>query len=123
MIKEKSGLDFDGSQLVGGAFGGANPLIKVNALQTESDKDEQKGIEHVLRGLYTGIRNPRSHSKKDDTEETAKSIIVLIDFLIRTIDRGRSRYDISSIISRVFDQHFVGTEKYALLLINEIPVL
>ncbi len=123
LIRNKSGLDLDGNQLVGQAFAGSNPLIKVNSLQTESDREEQKGIEQLLRGVYTGIRNPRSHAKKEDDPQSAKSLIIMIDFLIRTIDKGRSLYDVPSIISQVFDQHFASNEKYANLLVDEIPVL
>lgn len=38
LIRNKSGLDTDGNSLVGGAFGGANPIIKVNSLHTESER-------------------------------------------------------------------------------------
>lgn len=38
LIRNKSGLDTDGNSLVGDAFGGANPIIKVNSLHTESER-------------------------------------------------------------------------------------
>src|SRR5437763_7191859 len=83
LIRNKSGLDGDGVPLVGAAFGGQNPIIKVNSLQTESEQNEQKGVAEMLRGLYQGIRNPRSHSKMDDPPETANEILALINFLVR----------------------------------------
>jgi len=123
LILSKSGLDLDGNALIGTAFGGSNPPIRVNSLQTESDKEEQKGIEQLIRGLYTGIRNPRSHAKKDDSLETAHSLIVLVDYLIRRIQKGRSPYDVESIIEQAFDEHFAPNDTYANLLVNDIPPL
>src|ERR1017187_9139148 len=75
LIRNKSGLDSDGNALVGAAFGGANPIIKVNPLQTDTDRDEQRGIEQLLRGVYTAIRNPRSHDKRSDSAEQADVIV------------------------------------------------
>src|SRR6267378_4230148 len=71
LIRTKSGLESDGHQLVGDAFGGPDPVIKINSLQTDSERNEQKGVEFLLRGLYTGVRNPRSHEKRVDTIDTA----------------------------------------------------
>ncbi|MDP2998297.1 MAG: TIGR02391 family protein [Bryobacterales bacterium] len=121
LIRSKSGLESDGHQLVGDAFGGPNPIVKVSPLQTDSDRNEQKGIEFLVRGLYTGVRNPRSHEKRVDTAETANAIIGLVDHLVRVIDKGRSPYDVPVLIQRVFDKHFAPTEKYAELLVREVP--
>ena len=69
VIRDKSGLDSDGLQLVGAAFSGTNPIIKVNPLHTQSDQDEQKGVHFLLMGIYSAIRNPRSHGRQSDTVE------------------------------------------------------
>src|ERR1035438_10349919 len=66
LIREKTGIEGDGLSLIGQALGGQNPKLKVTKLQTESDKNVQKGAEQLLRGLYQGIRNPRSHEKYVD---------------------------------------------------------
>jgi len=52
LIREKTGLEGDGVSLVGQAFGGQNPKLKVTKLQTESDGNVQKGVEQFLRGIY-----------------------------------------------------------------------
>lgn len=70
LIREKAGVDGDGSSLIGQAFGGDNPKLQINRLQTESEKNEQKGFQELLRGIYTGIRNPRSHGHRIDTPKT-----------------------------------------------------
>jgi uncharacterized protein (TIGR02391 family) len=61
IIREKSGLDGDGTILAGQAFGGEEPKLRINRLQTQSEKDEQKGFLHMVSGLYSAIRNPRTH--------------------------------------------------------------
>jgi uncharacterized protein (TIGR02391 family) len=38
VIREKSGLDGDGNALVGAAFSGQSPVLRVNKLQTESER-------------------------------------------------------------------------------------
>ncbi len=37
LIRERTGLESDGVALVGQAFGGSSPKLKVSPLQTESD--------------------------------------------------------------------------------------
>lgn len=80
-IREKADLQNDGISLVGAAFGGNEPKIKLNKLQTESEHNVQKGVEQILRGIIQGIRNPRSHEKFDDSLEHANSIILFISYL------------------------------------------
>ena len=121
LIRSKSGLDSDGHVLVGGAFGGQNPIIKVNSLHTESEREEQRGIEQLLRGIYTAIRNPRSHEKRNDSAETADVLITFIGWLIGLIDKSKSPFDTEQIIASVFDKHFAQNERYADLLVERIP--
>lgn len=121
IIRDKSGLRADGASLIGQAFGGASPIIKVNRLQTESEKDEQRGLESLLRGLYTAVRNPRSHEKKTDKKEFADSLICFIDRLITWIDEARSPFDIGELLAKVFDPLFVSSDQYAELLVQEVP--
>ena len=52
IVREKTGLESDGVALAGSAFGGKNPKLKVNKLQTESDWNVQKGIEQIFRRIF-----------------------------------------------------------------------
>jgi len=121
LIRNKSGLDSDGNTLVGSAFGGQNPTIKVNSFHTESERDEQRGVEQLLRGVYTAIRNPRSHEKRTDTAETADILITFIGWLAGLIDKSKSPFDTQQIVACVFDKHFAQNERYADLLTDRIP--
>jgi uncharacterized protein (TIGR02391 family) len=121
LIREKTGLDNDGQELAGRAFGGPNPVLKVNSLQTESERNEQKGAQQLLMGLYQGIRNPRSHVKYSDSVEDADSIVLFINFLSRMIDKAKPPFETNAYLQRVFDPFFVESDQYAELLVAEIP--
>jgi uncharacterized protein (TIGR02391 family) len=122
VIRDKSGLESDGIQLVGAAFSGANPIIKVNSLHTPSDQDEQKGVHFLLMGLYSAIRNPRSHGRQSDSVEAADAVIHFVDYLLGLIDRARSPFDADQTIGKVFDPLFGQSEKYADALVAKVPV-
>lgn len=120
-IRNKTGLEGDGSSLVGQALGGSNPKIQLNKLQTESDKNIQKGIQEILKGMYTAIRNPRSHDKYPDTKEEADAIISFLNYLLKMIDKSKVSFEEETYLERVFEKHYVNTEEYSDLLVNEIP--
>jgi uncharacterized protein (TIGR02391 family) len=120
-IREKSGLNSDGVNLVGEAFGGGKPKIRVNRFETESEKNVQNGIEHLIRGIYKAFRNPRSHEKHIDSREDAETVLSLISYLLQIIGKSKSPFDREAFINRVFDEEFVATDRYAELLAKEIP--
>lgn len=120
-IRNKTGLEGDGANLVGQAFGGDNPRIKLNKLQTDSEKDVQRGTQEILKGIYTAIRNPRSHDAIGDTRKTADSIIVFINYLLGQIDESKLSFDSDDFLKRVFDPYYVKTEEYSNLLVEDIP--
>ena len=61
----KSGLGMDGDPLVNCAFGFENqaPVIQFNNLQSDAERDEQKGIMFLLKGIV-GLRNSKAHSNR-----------------------------------------------------------
>ncbi len=121
LIRERTGLESDGVTLIGQAFGGKAPKLRVNKLITESDLNIQKGIEQLLRGIYQAIRNPRSHEKYNDSIDDANAIILFMSFLLKTIDQAKSPFTKNDFLKRVFDSDFVPTDAYANLLATEIP--
>ena len=120
-IRNKTGLEGDGASLIGQAFGGDNPRIKLNKLQTDSEKDVQRGTQDILRGIYTAIRNPRSHDASSDTKKTADSIIIFLNYLLGQIDESKLSFDSDDFLKRVFDPYYVQTEEYSNLLVEDIP--
>lgn len=123
LIRDRAGVDGDGASLVGQALGGEAPRLKLNALQTESEKNVQKGYEQILRGIYLGIRNPRSHEQATDTKETADAIIHFLGHVIQLLSASKETFTIDSFVERVFDSEFVESQRYAELIIAEIPKL
>jgi len=121
MLRQKTGLEGDGVALAGQALGGKNPRLRINKMQTESERNTQAGFEQIVRGLFQGIRNPRSHTKHVDLEADADSIILFINFITGEIDRSKTTFSKADFISRVFDQHFVEKERYAKILVRDVP--
>ena len=80
VLREKTGVEGDGKSLVGQALGGDSPRLRINRLQTETERNEQQGLESILRGMYQAIRNPRSHEQIEDKRETADAVIYLTDY-------------------------------------------
>jgi uncharacterized protein (TIGR02391 family) len=121
VIRERSGLEGDGVPLIGSAFGGPSPKLKVNRLQTESEQNVQRGVEALLRGLYQAIRNPRSHGVSEDDERDADALLLFVDYLLRVVDKSRSPFSLPAFVGRILDPDFVPNERYATLLVKEIP--
>lgn len=120
-IRNKTGLEGDGAGLIGQAFGGDDPRIKLNKLQTDSEKDIQRGIQEILRGIYTGIRNPRSHDAMIDDKLSADAIIIFLNYLLKLIDQSKLRFNEADFLERIFDPYYVKTEEYSTLLVQDIP--
>lgn len=121
LLRAKSGALSDGAALIGEALGGHDPKIKINRLKSESEKSVQRGLEMTLRGIYQAIRNPRSHQKVTDTEDDARALILFIGYLTRQLDQAKAQFEIAEFMKKVFDSDFVPQERYAQLLVAEIP--
>jgi len=121
LLRKKSGAEGDGAVLIGQALGGASPKIKLNRLQSESEWNAQKGMEQLLRGFYQAVRNPRSHEKTTDTEEDAQVLITFIGYVVRQVDQAKAQFSRSDFLKRVLDPDFVPQERYAKLLVEDVP--
>jgi len=121
VIRNKTGLEGDGAALIGQAFGGNSPKIKLNNLQTDSDKNIQKGMQDLLRGIYSAIRNPRNHDKVEDSKKDADAIILFINYLLKMINKSKLSFEMDAFSNRIFDSHYVITEEYSDLIVKEIP--
>lgn len=120
-IRQKANLDLDSKKLIAEAFSQNDPKIKINKLQTETEKNEQSGLRDSLLGIFGLIRNTRTHKKHKDTQEDAFTIILHINYLLKFINKAKSSFSIDGFINNVYDEYFEQTEEYAKLLISEIP--
>lgn len=120
-LRERAVIDGDGVQLVNQALGGQEPRLRLNKLQTRSERDVQDGYAHLLRGIYLGIRNPRSHEQTSDDQRSADAIICFVDHLLRMIPGSEQLWSVERFLKRAHDEHFVRSEAYAQLLVSEVP--
>ena len=87
-VKDKSGLvDRDGAALMRDAFSAHSPMLRLNSLESQSDRDEQQGYMELFAGSMTGIRNPRAHQNDIvDEPEVALELLVLANHFMRKLD-------------------------------------
>lgn len=88
-IRTKTGENLDGDRAMNRAFGFENqdPIIKFNNLQTQEEKDEQKGIMFLFKGIV-GIRNRKAHENIIlDDPFSAIEYLALASLLMRLLDK------------------------------------
>jgi uncharacterized protein (TIGR02391 family) len=89
-VKARSGLSADGQDLMNQAFSIKNPVLKLNNLRTESERNEQLGYMHSLGGCMTGIRNPRAHEHQLwDSPHVALELLTWANHLMRIVGRAK----------------------------------
>jgi uncharacterized protein (TIGR02391 family) len=91
-IRNKTGLHSDGAGLVDEAFSFKGiPHLALNALQSESEKSEQKGFMNLLKGLFGTFRNTTAHAPKITwaiEEIDALDILSMVSLVHRRLDKA-----------------------------------
>lgn len=88
-IREQTGLTEDGSGLIDKAFSTKDPYLALNALQTDSEKNQQVGLAMMLKGINSMARNVTAHTPKIKwiiEESEAIDILMTISFLHKNLD-------------------------------------
>ena len=87
-IRDKSGVDGDGANLVDIVFSINGPILAFNSLQTETEKTEHKGFAALLKGCFAAVRNPLAHEPRImwNGEDDAADYFTLISLLHRKLD-------------------------------------
>ena len=96
VLRKKSGLDSHGFDLATKALKyevdkqtGAitkQPLIALNDLKTESEKNEQDGIRYMLMGCFQGIRNIYQHNQVGSAVSNVLTIILDASLFLDLLD-------------------------------------
>lgn len=89
-IRTMSGSTLDGNRLIESVFGGAMPILALNTLQTQTERDEQSGLMSLLKGCASACRNPIAHEPRvlwAGSDEDALDSLVLISLLHKKLDR------------------------------------
>jgi uncharacterized protein (TIGR02391 family) len=89
-VKEKSGLQTDGDDLMNKSFAPDNrqPIVQFNELKNEGDKNEQRGIFNLFKGVV-GLRNFKAHIVSVfDNPHRAHEYLALASLLMRLLDNA-----------------------------------
>jgi uncharacterized protein (TIGR02391 family) len=79
LVGEKSGLtEPDDASLMGKAFGGDDPCVRVADLATETGRNIQRGTTHLTQGIVARIRNPLTHEDDELDPTEALEMAALI---------------------------------------------
>jgi uncharacterized protein (TIGR02391 family) len=86
-VRELSGIDAFGTELMGKAFGTENPPLKLADLTTETGKGIQEGFRFIFMGAVRGIRNRDAHELfRPLDDEDAIEQLSLASMLMRRLD-------------------------------------
>jgi uncharacterized protein (TIGR02391 family) len=87
LVRERTGLDLDGSELVGRVFSLSDPMLILSELDNESGRTDQKGFIQMLQGAYASMRNPRAHTITTEIDElSAAQCLVFASLLARRVE-------------------------------------
>lgn len=86
-VQRHSGSSESGYKLMMQAFSETSPLIRLNTLASQSEKDEQQGFKFIFSGSVLGIRNPRGHEHSQvDSPDACLDYLSLASLLIRRLE-------------------------------------
>lgn len=94
--RQHTGLAGDGAELFDQAFGLGKLGISVlafNSRQTDTEKSEQNGLMHLLKGMFGVFRNVTAHAPRVSwtiTEQDALDLLTIASLLHRRIDAAVS---------------------------------
>ena len=97
-VRELSGLTLDGSELVDEAFGmrdrerrSRTPILALNTLRSISEQSEQRGMMHMMKGIFAVFRNPTAHELKTRwavDEQEALDLLTMVSVVHRRLERA-----------------------------------
>lgn len=86
-VREQSGLDASGRDLMVKAFGGDPPPIDLRHADGQSGRDEQEGFRFMFMGAMQGIRNPKGHDLVElNDPDRALEYLALVSLLFHRLD-------------------------------------
>jgi len=90
LFKRKSGSNDDSDGEVGRVFNRENPVLIVPAdLQTETQRNIQRGALLLMQGWRAFIRNPHAHEERPTDREYMVHSLMLMSLLARIVDGAR----------------------------------
>lgn len=89
-VRAMTGLYADGNALADTAFATSNPLIRINFLKNETDRNEHIGLMNMIKSLFGMIRNPTAHKPKIKfviEEDEALDIMTVVSYVHKKLDK------------------------------------
>jgi uncharacterized protein (TIGR02391 family) len=85
-VKDKTGKEYDGSDLMNRAFSVDKPILRLDDLTTVSGRNIQLGYMQIFSGAMTGIRNPKAHSNVMIDPTRTVHLLFLASLLFSKLD-------------------------------------
>lgn len=90
LFRRKSGANDDSDQEIGRIFSPNNPqLLVTGTLETDTDRNLQRGALLLMQGWRAFIRNPHAHEERPTDEEYMVHSLMLMSFLARILDGSK----------------------------------
>jgi uncharacterized protein (TIGR02391 family) len=87
-VKAAGHSDQTGFNLMMQTFNEKSPRIRLTALSSTSEIDEQLGYKHIFAGVVSAIRNPRGHDIVKDPIDTCLDHLSVASVLLRRINQA-----------------------------------
>lgn len=87
-VKQITGNEYDGADLMNRAFSIRNPIIELDDLTTDTGKNIQVGYMQLYSGAMTGIRNPKAHDNIVIDRVRAIHFLFLASLLMHKLDEA-----------------------------------
>lgn len=89
IVQTLSSVNETGMKLMMKAFDEASPILKLTALSSASEIDEQKGFRFLFAGAVMAVRNPRGHEvNMQDDPDTCLDHLALASLLLRRLEQS-----------------------------------
>lgn len=92
-VRQMTLLDTDGHQLVQDAFDGPSPMVAFNTLRTDTERNEQRGLANIMKGIFSAFRNPAAHEPRiawHVREKDALDLLTMISLVHRRLDEAQT---------------------------------
>ena len=89
IVKEETGQEYDGVDLMNKAFSPQNPIIVLDDLSTTTGKNIQQGYMQIFSGAMAAIRNPQAHENIPMDSNRAIHFLFLASLLMFKIDEKK----------------------------------
>lgn len=87
LVQKISGSSKSGEKLMMEVFNETTPMLRLTALTSQSEIDEQRGFKFLFSGGVVAIRNPRGHEVDQvDDVDTCLDHLAFVSLLIRRLE-------------------------------------